>query len=69
MERDQYNQVIQRLMIIKLEAMGQLFIKMTSSVTNLEECLKTQLSTFLGKVSLTMLALNKCYILKPQENE
>ncbi|KAG6448207.1 uncharacterized protein LOC115442265 [Manduca sexta] len=61
MERDKFSQVIERLVIIKLEVMGDLYLHYTTSLTNLDECLKKQLSRYLDRVRAIMDVLNKCY--------
>ncbi|XP_063827228.1 uncharacterized protein LOC135076737 [Ostrinia nubilalis] len=67
-ERDNYNFTLQRLMLLKLEAMGQLYIKLSSSIENLEECLKITLSGYLESARSLLTSIHRCYNGRRKEN-
>ncbi|KAL0881321.1 hypothetical protein ABMA27_001202 [Loxostege sticticalis] len=61
MEEDNYNSTLQRLMLLKLDAMGQLYIELTSTIEHLEECLKTNLSGYLERTRSVLDSMYRCY--------
>ncbi|XP_050678061.1 uncharacterized protein LOC126974566 [Leptidea sinapis] len=61
MRRDKFDIVIQRLLDLKLRSMSDLNARMTESLTNLEECLKSCLSHYLDRVRQIMININLCY--------
>ncbi|XP_047025878.1 uncharacterized protein LOC124634363 isoform X1 [Helicoverpa zea] len=61
MQNDKYNEVIRRLMLLKQTATSDLYAYYNSSLIDLEECLKTNLSRYLDRIRNIMETLNKCY--------
>ncbi|CAG9580186.1 unnamed protein product [Danaus chrysippus] len=60
-QRDNYHIAFQRLMLLKLEAMSELFDQIIRSQKELEDCLKVTLTEYLDTVRTIMGYLNKCY--------
>ncbi|XP_045767531.1 uncharacterized protein LOC123868908 [Maniola jurtina] len=61
MQKDNYHITFQRLILLKLESMSDLYNQILSSLRTLEVCLKTVLSRYLGDVRLIMNNLHRCY--------
>ncbi|XP_023948468.2 uncharacterized protein LOC112053309 [Bicyclus anynana] len=64
MQKDNYHITFQRLMLLKLESMSQLYSHILASLAGLEVCLKRVLSRYLGSVRLIMDNLSHCYKIK-----
>uniref|UniRef100_A0A2H1W4D7 SFRICE_021337 n=1 Tax=Spodoptera frugiperda TaxID=7108 RepID=A0A2H1W4D7_SPOFR len=64
MQNDNFDEVIQRLVLLKLGAMNDLYAYYNSSLRELEECLKTQLSRYLERIRAVLDTLYKCYNIK-----
>ncbi|XP_032516284.2 uncharacterized protein LOC116769326 isoform X1 [Danaus plexippus] len=60
-QRDNYHIAFQRLMLLKLEAMSELFDQIISCEKQLEVCLKVTLAEYLNSVRTIMGYLNRCY--------
>ena len=64
MQNDNYDEVVHRLMTLKEQAMNDLYAYFNSSLYDLNECLRSQLSRYLDRIRSIMETLNKCYNLK-----
>ncbi|XP_041989186.1 uncharacterized protein LOC121740521 [Aricia agestis] len=67
-KRDNYHVTFQRLILLKLEAMSDLFKEMRDSLFKLEECLKGTLSHYLDRVRGITGNLNQCYSIKNKDS-
>ncbi|CAH0724032.1 unnamed protein product, partial [Brenthis ino] len=61
MQKDNYYMTFQRLILLKMESMSDLYAQILKSLSNCEECLKSNLSVCLSNARNIMDTLNHCY--------
>ncbi|KAJ8718784.1 hypothetical protein PYW07_016340 [Mythimna separata] len=61
MQNDNFDQVIQRLLVLKQGAMTEQEAYFESTLVDLEECLRSLLSRYLDSIRAIMQVLSKCY--------
>ncbi|KAJ8724658.1 hypothetical protein PYW08_016132 [Mythimna loreyi] len=62
MQNDRFDEVIQRLLVLKQGTMTDLKSHFESTLVDLEECLRSLLSRYLDSIRAIMEVLSKCYI-------
>ncbi|CAH2085945.1 unnamed protein product [Euphydryas editha] len=64
MQNDNYHLTFQRLILLKLQSMSDLYSQIVSSLSNCEGCLKKTLSNYVNDVRSLMDNLKRCYNIK-----
>ncbi|XP_050349615.1 uncharacterized protein LOC126773035 isoform X2 [Nymphalis io] len=61
MQKDNYHITFQRLILLKLESMSDLYSQILTSLRDCESCLKKTLFNYINEVRTIMDNLNRCY--------